>query len=67
MSDHTYYYADTNEPTELCTGLPSKGQMLPHVAKWQAEIEREVQDKNGRERPSSVTQRLTYNGRTRTK
>ena len=44
MNQATIYYMDSREPTEL-TGLYSNGQMLPHVAKWQAEIEREVQSR----------------------
>ena len=56
MSNQTYYFADTNEPTEL-TGLYSNGQMLPHVAKWQAEIEREVQSRYKCEPAKNMTGR----------
>lgn len=45
MSSQTYYFADTNEPTSLHYGLPTKGQMLSHVEQWQKEIEREVQSR----------------------
>ncbi len=46
MSQATIYFPDTNEgPTELCYGLPTRGQLLPHVEQWQKEIEREVQSR----------------------
>jgi len=46
MSQATIYYQDVYEgPTELCYGLPTRGQLLPHVEQWQKEIEREVQGK----------------------
>jgi len=45
MSQATIYFPDTNCETELCYGLPTRGQLLPHVEQWQKEIEREVQGK----------------------
>ena len=45
MSKATIYLPELPEPTELCYGLPTRGQMLSHVEQWQKEIEREVQSR----------------------
>ena len=62
MSNYTYYCADSHEPTEL-TGLYSNGQMLPHVAKTQAEIEREVQSRYKCEPAKNMTYKNANMGR----
>jgi hypothetical protein len=44
MSNATVYLPETNDgPVEYIWGLPSKGQLLPHVEQWQKEIEQELQ------------------------
>ena len=59
----TIYYAETHEPTRITWGLPSKGQLLSHVAKTQAAIEREVQSRYKCEPAKNMTYKNANMGR----